>query len=366
MTSRATAPTSPAAVTVEGLTKRYGDRAAVDDLTFELPRGVVAGFIGPNGAGKTTTMAMLLGLVTPTAGHGSVLGHPLDKPASFLPRVGALIEGPAMYPGLTGTENLRVLAAMGNRDAVAHPRTCWSRSAWPTAADDRFREYSMGMKQRLGIAGALLGDPELLILDEPTNGLDPVGMREIRALIADIASTERTVLVSSHLLSEIEQVCDWLIVIERGTGVYAGPAAEFVGGAATTIAVAPEHSVRRRAARPAAARRGPRRRRRRRACARRRRTATTPDSSRASINRLAHEHGLVLAELRAAASQLAGPLPLPRRRRPPMIRSIRAELVKLTRPRFVAIALVVTTLFAIGMTAVGVLLAEPAPRRATG
>ena len=121
MTSRASAPMSPAAVTVEGLTKRYGDRAAVDDLTFELPRGVVAGFIGPNGAGKTTTMAMLLGLVTPTAGHGSVLGHPLDKPASFLPRVGALIEGPAMYPGLTGTENLRVLAAMGNRDASRIP-----------------------------------------------------------------------------------------------------------------------------------------------------------------------------------------------------------------------------------------------------
>jgi ABC-2 type transport system ATP-binding protein len=293
---------SPAAVTVEGLTKRYGDRAAVDDLTFELPRGVVAGFIGPNGAGKTTTMAMLLGLVAPTAGHGSVLGQPLDKPSSFLPRVGALIEGPAMYPGLTGTENLRVLAAMGNRDASRIPHVL-EQVGLEHRADDRFREYSMGMKQRLGIAGALLGDPELLILDEPTNGLDPVGMREIRALIADIASSERTVLVSSHLLSEIEQVCDWLIVIEQGTGVYAGPAAEFVGGAATTIGVAPEHpsdvellgrlllaeghDADVEDGRVLVAVNG-----------------HDPRHLAASINRLAHEHGLVLAELEQRRANL--------------------------------------------------------------
>ncbi len=302
MTSRATAPTSPAAVTVEGLTKRYGGRAAVEDLYFELPRGVVAGFIGPNGAGKTTTMAMLLGLVSPTAGYGSVLGHPLDKPASFLPRVGALIEGPAMYPGLTGTENLRVLAAMGNRDASRIPHVL-EQVGLADRADDRFREYSMGMKQRLGIAGALLGDPELLILDEPTNGLDPVGMREIRALIADIASTERTVLVSSHLLSEIEQVCDWLVVIERGTGVYAGPSADFVGGAATTVAVAPEHSSDVEllgqlllaeghdadidGERVLVAVNG-----------------HDPRQLAASIDRLAHEHGLVLAELEQRRANL--------------------------------------------------------------
>ncbi len=293
---------SPAAVTVEGLTKRYGDRAAVDDLTFELPRGVVAGFIGPNGAGKTTTMAMLLGLVAPTAGHGSVLGHPLDKPASFLPRVGALIEGPAMYPGLTGTENLRVLAAMGNRDASRIPHVL-EQVGLEHRADDRFREYSMGMKQRLGIAGALLGDPELLILDEPTNGLDPVGMREIRALISDIASSERTVLVSSHLLGEIEQVCDWLIVIEQGTGVYAGPAAEFVGGAASTIGVAPEypsdvellgrlllaegHDADVEDGRVLVAVNG-----------------HDPRHLAASINRLAHAHGLVLAELEQRRANL--------------------------------------------------------------
>jgi ABC-2 type transport system ATP-binding protein len=236
MTANTTAP----AVRVDRLTKRFGDRAAVDELSFELPRGVVAGFIGPNGAGKTTTMAMLLGLVAPTSGTGTVLGHPLDRPAAFLPRVGALIEGPAMYPGLTATENLRVLAAMGRRDPARIPAVL-DLVGLGERADDRFREFSMGMKQRLGIAGALLGDPELLILDEPTNGLDPVGMREIRDLIATIATQHRTVLVSSHLLSEIEQVCDWLVVIEHGAGVFAGPAVEFAGGAAATLAVAPEH-----------------------------------------------------------------------------------------------------------------------------
>lgn len=234
-----TRPATPA-ISVAGLTKRYGDRTAVDQLSFELPRGVVAGFIGPNGAGKTTTMAMLLGLVAPTTGSGTVLGQPLDSPSRYLPRVGALIEGPAMYPGLTGTENLRVLAAMGTRDASRIP-VVLEQVGLADRAGDRFREYSMGMKQRLGIAGALLGDPELLVLDEPTNGLDPVGMHEIRDLIGDISSADTTVLVSSHQLGEVEQVCDWLIVIERGTGVFSGPAADFLGGAEPSVVVAPEH-----------------------------------------------------------------------------------------------------------------------------
>ena len=290
------------AVRVDRLTKRYGDRSAVDELTFELPRGVVAGFIGPNGAGKTTTMAMLLGLVAPTTGSGSVLGHPLDRPGDFLAQVGALIEGPAMYPGLTAAENLRVLAAMGRRDASRIPAVL-EQVGLADRADDRFREFSMGMKQRLGIAGALLGDPELLILDEPTNGLDPVGMREIRQLIADIASADRTVLVSSHLLSEIEQVCDWLIVIERGAGVFAGPAIEFAGGASATLTVSPEHAA-------DVAQLG-------RLLAAEGHDIDVDDGSvlvhlddrdprtvGASVNRLAAEHGLVLAELSARTANL--------------------------------------------------------------
>jgi ABC-2 type transport system ATP-binding protein len=290
------------AVRVDRLTKRYGDRSAVDELTFELPRGVVAGFIGPNGAGKTTTMAMLLGLVAPTTGTGSMLGHPLDRPGDFLPQVGALIEGPAMYPGLTATENLRVLAAMGCRDAARIPAVL-EQVGLADRADDRFREFSMGMKQRLGIAGALLGDPELLILDEPTNGLDPVGMREIRRLIADIASARRTVLVSSHLLSEIEQVCDWLIVIERGAGVFAGPAVEFAGGASATLTLSPEHAA-------DVAQLG-------RLLAAEGHDIDVADgsvlvhlddrdprSTGAAVNRLAAEHGLVLAELSSRTANL--------------------------------------------------------------
>lgn len=230
------------AICVKGLTKRFGDRTAVDHLDFELPRGVVAGFIGPNGAGKTTTMAMLLGLLTPSSGTGAVLGHPLDEPARYLTRVGALIEGPAMYPALTGTENLRVLAAMGRRDPARIP-VVLEQVGLSDRANDRFKEYSMGMKQRLGIAGALLGDPELLVLDEPTNGLDPVGIREIGDLIGAIASDGRTVLVSSHQLSELEQVCNWLVVIQNGTGVFDGPAQEFLSDIPTAVAVAPEHTT---------------------------------------------------------------------------------------------------------------------------
>ena len=284
------------AITVAGLTKDYGGRRAVDGLDVELPRGVVAGFIGPNGAGKTTTMAMLLGLVRPSAGTGEVLGVPLDEPARYLPRVGALIEGPALYAGLTGAENLRVLATMGGKDPSAIPDLL-ELVGLADRGDDRFKEYSLGMKQRLGIAGALLGDPELLILDEPTNGLDPIGMREIRELIARIAGRERTVLVSSHLLGEVEQVCDWLVVIERGAGIYCGPAADFLGGAEPVLVVAPERDADLERLRLVIAAEG----------LDVELTATQllvglvpggdPRRLAADVNRLAHEHGIVLAEL---------------------------------------------------------------------
>ena len=227
------------ALSVTGLTKRYGDRTAVDDLAIELPQGVVAGFVGPNGAGKTTTMAMLLGLVRPTAGEGTVLGHPITDPAAYLGRVGALIEHPAFYPALTGAENLRVLAIIGRHDPAQIPGLL-EVVGLEGRGDDRYRSYSLGMKQRLGIAAALLGNPELLILDEPANGLDPQGVREMRTLIGSLAGTGRTVLVSSHDLSELEQVCDWLVLIDTGRSLYQGPTRDLLDGVAGGIAVAPE------------------------------------------------------------------------------------------------------------------------------
>src|SRR6266540_6570743 len=228
------------AVAIEGLTKRYGSRVAVDRLSLEIPMGVVAGFIGPNGAGKTTTMAMLLGLVSPTAGSGTVLGRSLADPSAYLGRVGALVESPAFWPGLTGVENLRVLATLAGHNEARIPDVL-NLVGLGERGSDRFARYSFGMKQRLGIAAALLGDPDLLVLDEPTNGLDPAGINEMRAFIRSVGDGERTVLVSSHILSELEQVCDWLIVIDRGSLVYQGPAQGFLSQAGTVIAISPEH-----------------------------------------------------------------------------------------------------------------------------
>src|SRR6476659_5305493 len=214
--------TTHTAVSVHGLTKRYGRRTVVDGLDLELPSGVVAGFIGPNGAGKTTTMAMLLGLVRPSAGDGTVLGDALDEPAAFLPRVGAMIESPAFYPALTGRQNLRMFATVG-RLPGARIAELLDVLRLDERSDDPYRTYSLGMKQRLGIAAAMLGDPALLILDEPANGLDPQGVREMRELI------------------ELEQVCDWLVLIEAGRIVYQGRTVDFVGTAVDGLAVAPEH-----------------------------------------------------------------------------------------------------------------------------
>ena len=217
----------PPVVAVEGLTKRYGSQVAVDGLSLQIPRGVVAGFIGPNGAGKTTTMAMLLGLVRPTSGTGNVLEYPLSQPSAYLDRVGALVEGPAFWPGLTGIENLRVVAELGGHDPGQIPALL-DLVRLSGRGRDRFGQYSLGMKLRLGIAAALIGEPELLVLDEPTNGLDPAGINEMRDLIAEISHDDRTVLVSSHLLSEVEQVCDWLIVIDHGAMRYQGPSDGFL------------------------------------------------------------------------------------------------------------------------------------------
>ncbi len=233
--TKTTASSAPA-LSVTGLTKRYGARTVVDDFDMELPAGVVAGFVGPNGAGKTTTMAMLLGLVRPTAGAGHVLGSSIEDPAAYLDRVGALIETPAFYPALSGAENLRMFATVGRYDATPIPALL-DTVGLAGRGGDRYRDYSLGMKQRLGIAAALLGDPELLILDEPANGLDPEGVREMRSLVGDLAGTGRTVLVSSHDLSEVEQVCDWLVLIDTGRSLYQGPARDLLGGPAHGLVV---------------------------------------------------------------------------------------------------------------------------------
>jgi ABC-2 type transport system ATP-binding protein len=229
------------ALSLSGLTKRYGDRTAVDHLDIELPSGVVAGFVGPNGAGKTTTMAMLLGLVRPTAGTGLVLGESIDEPSAYLARVGALIESPAFYASLSGAENLRVFATVGGHDTAEIP-SLLRTVGLDGREDDPYRSYSLGMKQRLGIAAALLGRPELLILDEPANGLDPQGVREMRTLIGALAGSGRTVLVSSHDLSELEQVCDWLVLIDTGRSLYQGPTRELLDGVTRGLAVVPHRA----------------------------------------------------------------------------------------------------------------------------
>ena len=232
----------PPAIRAVGLTKHFGRQTAVDDATFEVPNGVVAGFVGPNGAGKTTTLRMLLGLVRPTSGHAEVLGRSIEHPAEYLPAVGALIEGPAFYSGLSGRQNLDVLATLGAIDRT-RVDTVLDIVNLAERADDLFRAYSLGMKQRLGIAAALLRDPALLVLDEPTNGLDPAGMRDMRELVTAIAAQGPTVFVSSHLLGEIQSVCNWLVVVQRGRLAYQGSVAELIDGAGEHLVVATEHTT---------------------------------------------------------------------------------------------------------------------------
>ncbi|WP_413800733.1 ABC transporter ATP-binding protein [Streptomyces iranensis] len=232
-----------AAVETRGLTKRYrGGQLAVDALDLSVPRGSVFGFLGPNGSGKTTTIRMLMGLIEPTSGRASLLGEPMPRAArSVLPRVGALIEGPALYPFLTGRDNLLRYDAA---DPTADPRTraprvaaALDRVGLAAAAGKKARAYSLGMKQRLGLAAALLQPRELLVLDEPTNGLDPQGMREIRALVRELAEEGTTVFLSSHLLDEIEQVCTHAAVMAQGRLITQGTVAELAAGSRGRLAV---------------------------------------------------------------------------------------------------------------------------------
>jgi ABC-2 type transport system ATP-binding protein len=241
MTRRAGGPPgSSLAVSTAGLSKRFGDRTVVDGVNLAIPKGAVCGFVGPNGAGKTTTIRMLLGLIRPTSGGGSILGGSLTDPASYLHKVGALIESPAFYPQLSGRDNLKALTRLGQIPAAAI-EPALERTGMTDRASDKYRSYSLGMKQRLGIAAALLPRPELLILDEPANGLDPAGIVEMRGLIRSFADDGITVLVSSHLISEIEQVCDHVVMIRGGRLVHQGPVAELAAGQRPDIVVAPEH-----------------------------------------------------------------------------------------------------------------------------
>jgi ABC-2 type transport system ATP-binding protein len=224
------------------LTRRFGPVTALDRLTVELPATGVIGLVGPNGSGKSTLIRILLGLIRPTNGSASVLGFPISSPAHYASRVGVLVEGPAFIPGLSARSNLVSLARLRRLplervDAVLVQVGLMGRDREPV------KRFSLGMKQRLGIAAALLSDPELLILDEPTNGLDPAGIVEIRELLRELGRNGRTVIVSSHQLSEIEAVCDHLVVIRFGKLVFSGPMAEVMKRTREHIDIMAEHAA---------------------------------------------------------------------------------------------------------------------------
>jgi ABC-type multidrug transport system ATPase subunit len=228
------------AVSTSGLTRRFGTQVAVDAIDLRVPHGSVYGFLGPNGSGKTTTIRMLLGLIAADSGTIELLGRSMpDQGRHVLPRVGALIEGPAFHPYLTGFQNLRRL---DDSDATADPKSsrariedALSRVGLTAAAGKKYRNYSLGMKQRLGLAAALLQPRELLVLDEPTNGLDPQGTREVRKLVRDLATDGTTVLVSSHLLSEIEQIATHVGMMSAGRLVKQGTLDEVLADGAPQL-----------------------------------------------------------------------------------------------------------------------------------
>jgi ABC-2 type transport system ATP-binding protein len=226
-------------VETQGLTKKFGQRIAVSNVDLRVPRGAAFGYLGPNGAGKTTLIRMLLGLTQATSGSMQLLGWPVPaERAAALARVGAIVEEPRFHKHLTGRENLKVIAAA--RERAAHDRIdgALARVGLTQRADERVKGYSLGMRQRLGVARSLLADPELLILDEPTNGLDPAGIREFRDMIRGFVAEGRTILLSSHLLDEVEKICDEVAIVDRGQVVAQGPIADLAAGAKQTILIA--------------------------------------------------------------------------------------------------------------------------------
>jgi len=224
-------------IEVRDLEKSYAGFPALKRISFTIPEGEVTGFLGPNGAGKTTTLRMLMGLIAPTSGAAIVVGHPPGSPRG-LARIGALVENPAFYPYLSGRDNLSVIALYAGVPG-AHIDDALNEVGLLPRAHDRYSTYSLGMKQRLGVAAALIKEPELLILDEPTNGLDPQGMVEMRDLIRDLGSADRTVLLSSHLMNEVQQLCDRIGVIQSGRLIAQGTVDEIRGGVELLVRAAP-------------------------------------------------------------------------------------------------------------------------------
>ncbi|MEA2353944.1 MAG: type transport system ATP-binding protein [Solirubrobacteraceae bacterium] len=238
MTSTAPIGEDHLAIHTQGLGKRFGPRVALESIDLEVPRGTAFGFIGPNGAGKTTLIRLLLGLAEPTSGSMRLLGR--DQPrhrADTLARVGAIIEEPRFHGHLTGRENLVVHAAAREPAARERIPASLERVGLTARADDKVKTYSLGMRQRLGIARCLLGDPELLILDEPMNGLDPAGILELRGLIRSLVDEGRTVMLSSHLLDEVEKTCDAAAIVDDGRIVAQGSIAELRGGGSMARAI---------------------------------------------------------------------------------------------------------------------------------
>ena len=224
------------AISVDDLSKKYGDRNALSHATFQVPLGTICGFVGPNGSGKTTTIRMLLGLIEASGGSGEILGESIAHPERYLPRVGAMIEGPAFYPALSGKENLNVLATLGGFP-LERVDQLLEKVGLGDRGNSKYKTYSLGMKQRLGIAAALLPQPKLLILDEPTNGLDPAGIHEIRELLRSLAHEGITVFVSSHLLSEIEMISEYLVMLRDGKVIFFGKTADLLERQRPTLIV---------------------------------------------------------------------------------------------------------------------------------
>jgi len=228
----------PWAVETHGLTKRFGDNTAVNDVELLVPRGCAFGYLGPNGAGKTTLIRVLLGLTHADAGTMSLLGVPVPRQRDIaLARVGAIVDEPRFHGHLTGRQNLQILAAARERAARDRIDSSLDRVGMTHRANDRVSKYSMGMRQRLGVAACLLGDPQLLILDEPMNGLDPAGMHEMRDMIKSLVAEGRTVMLSSHLLDEVERTCDAVAIVDNGKVIRQGPIAELLAGAAMEVHV---------------------------------------------------------------------------------------------------------------------------------
>lgn len=215
--------TNEVIVKTEHLTKKFGKLVAVNDLNLEIHRGEIFGFLGPNGSGKTTTIGMLLGLIRPSAGRIEIFGQDIrENLTAILPRIGAVMEKPGLYPYLSGRDNLSILARITGGADHQRIEEVLNLVGLASRAKDKFQTYSQGMKQRLSLAGALLTYPEFIVLDEPTNGLDPAGMKEIRELIKSLGKQGKTIFLSSHLLHEVEQVCDHLAIVKQGKVIAQG------------------------------------------------------------------------------------------------------------------------------------------------